>query len=217
MISRSWDAANRLSSITNIWSSIDFAYDDAGQMISEGEEIAGSGGRTQTNYYRYPDGSIAHLHYPGGHYVRHDYTARGQLAATGWDDDDNNWWRKLAAYTYLPDGKVDHVDHGNGTQTGIGYDQRGMINYLHTFKVNLGMELGGQSYWRDTRDRITAMARQDTGRGDRFRYDEEGQLVKRGTTRPTRPIQARGTRAMTGLPTTRLVTEPKAITWRVGD
>jgi hypothetical protein len=45
----------------------------------------------QTNYYRYPDGSIAHLHYPGGAYLRHDYTARGQLAATGWDDDDNNW------------------------------------------------------------------------------------------------------------------------------
>jgi len=79
-ISRSWDDANRLGSITNIWSSIDFGYDDAGQVMWEGDEIAGSGGRTQTNYYRYPDGSIAHLHYPGGQYVRHDYTARGQLA-----------------------------------------------------------------------------------------------------------------------------------------
>ena len=87
-ISRSWDDANRLTSITNMWSSIDYGYDDAGQMIWEGEEIAGSGGRTQTNYYRYPDGSMAHLHYPGGNYIRHDYTARGQLAATGWDDDD---------------------------------------------------------------------------------------------------------------------------------
>jgi RHS repeat-associated protein len=178
-ISRSWDAANRLRSITNIWSSIDFAYDDAGQVLWEGEEIAGSGGRTQTNYYRYPNGSVAHLHYPGGTWLRNDYTSRGQLAATGWDDDETStWWRKLAAYTYLPDGKVDHIDHGNGTRTGIGYDQRGMINYLHTFKVNLGIELVGQNYWRDTRDRITAMAKQDTGRGDRFRYDDEGQLVE---------------------------------------
>ena len=69
-ISRSWDDANRLSSITNIWSSIDFAYDDAGQMMWEGDEIAGSGGRTQTNYYRYPNGSVAHLHYPGGAFIR---------------------------------------------------------------------------------------------------------------------------------------------------
>ena len=69
-IARSWDDANRLTSITNIWSSIDFGYDDAGQVMWEGDEIAGSGGRTQTNYYRYPDGSVAHLHYPGGAYVR---------------------------------------------------------------------------------------------------------------------------------------------------
>jgi YD repeat-containing protein len=65
-ISRSWDDANRLTSITNKWSSIDYGYDDAGQVIWEGDENAGSGGRTQTNYYRYPDGSVAHLHYPGG-------------------------------------------------------------------------------------------------------------------------------------------------------
>src|SRR2546423_6945176 len=88
-IDRAWDDANRLSSITNIWSSIDFGYDDAGQMIWEGDEIAGSGGRTQTNYYRYPDGNVAQLHYPGRAYVRKDYTAPGQLAPPGWADDDN--------------------------------------------------------------------------------------------------------------------------------
>ena len=71
-ISRSWDDANRLASITNLWSSIDYGYDDAGQLIWEGDEIAGSGGRTQTNYYRYPDGGVAHLHYPGGAYIRQD-------------------------------------------------------------------------------------------------------------------------------------------------
>ena len=108
----------RLTLRTNIFSSIDFAYDDAGQVIWEGDEIAGSGGRTQTNYYRYPNGSVAHLHYPGGTFRRSDYTSRGQLAATGWDDDDNNWWRKLAAYTYLADGKVGQIDFGNGMRTG---------------------------------------------------------------------------------------------------
>jgi RHS repeat-associated protein len=183
-VARSWDDANRLSSISNIWSSIDYGYDDAGQVIWEGDEIAGSGGRTQTNYYRYPDGNIAHLHYPGGAYVRHDYTARGQLAATGWDDDDNNWWMKLAAYTYLADGKVGRVDCGNGIQSTIGYDERGFIKTIDHYNVPANQDYSSRQYWRDNRDRITAFQKSynpganpmENGRGDRFHYDDEGQL-----------------------------------------
>lgn len=184
-ISRSWDDANRLTSITNIWSSIDFAYDDAGQVIWEGNEIAGSGGRTQTNYYRYPNGSVAHLHYPGGTYIRNDYTSRGQLAATGWDDDDNNWWRKLAAYTYLQDGKVDHVDYGNGMRSAIGYDSRGFPQIVDHSNPGLNLDYSWRQYWRDSRDRITAFQKNynpaanpmENGRGDRFAYDWEGQVT----------------------------------------
>jgi RHS repeat-associated protein len=185
-ISRSWDDANRLTSITNIWSSIDYGYDDAGQVIWEGDEIAGSGGRTQTNYYRYPDGSVAHLHYPGGHYIRHDYTARGQLAATGWDDDENNWWMQLAHYTYLSDGKVDKVDYGNGMTSDPSYDPRGFVSSVQHKRTATGDMLASRSYTRDTRDRIVSIQKgnnpalnpMENGRGDRFRYDEEGQLVE---------------------------------------
>jgi RHS repeat-associated protein len=184
-IDRAWDDANRLSAISNIFSSIDYGYDDAGQLIWEGDEIAGSGGRTQTNYYRYPDGSVAHLHYPGGAYVRHDYTARGQLAATGWDDDDNNWWMKLAAYTYLSDGKVGRVDYGNGVQSAIGYDERGFINAIDHYNVPANQDYSSRQYWRDDRDRITAYQKSynpaanqmEDGHGDRFAYDNEGQLT----------------------------------------
>jgi RHS repeat-associated protein len=184
-IARSWDDANRLNSITNIWSSIDYGYDDAGQVIWEGDEIAGSGGRTQTNYYRYPDGSVAHLHYPGGAYVRHDYTARGQLAATGWDDDGNNWWMQLAHYTYLSDGRVGRVDYGNGTQSALGYDERGFVQIVDHYKPSLQQDISWRQYWRDNRDRITAFQKSynpganqmEDGRGDRFAYDNEGQLT----------------------------------------
>jgi RHS repeat-associated protein len=183
-IDRSWDDANRLSSITNIFSSIDFGYDDAGQVIWEGDEVAGSGGRTQTNYYRYPDGSVAHLHYPGGAYVRHDYAASGQLAATGWDDDNNNWWMKLAAYTYLTDGKVGQIDFGNGVRTGYGYDERGMVQIVDHYRPGV-RDLSWRQYWRDNRDRITAFQKSynpgsnpmENGRGDRFAYDDEGELT----------------------------------------
>ncbi len=195
-ISRSWDDANRLTSITNLWSSIDYGYDDAGQVIWEGDEIAGSGGRTQSNYYRYADGAIAHLHYPGGAYIRHDYTARGQLAATGWDDDDNNWWMKLAAYTYLADGKVGQVDYGNGVRSAIGYDGRGFAQIIDHYRyLEPQQDYSWRQYWRDDRDRITAFQKSynpganpmEDGRGDRFRYDEEGQLVEAwyGATNPS--------------------------------
>jgi RHS repeat-associated protein len=183
-ISRSWDAANRLASITNIWSSIDFAYDAAGQVIWEGNDIAGSGTRTQTNYFRYPDGSVAHLYYPGGTYLRKDYTARGQLAAVGWDDDGNNWWKKLAAYTYLPDGKVGQIDFGNGVRTGFLYDQRGFPQIIDHYRPGV-QDISWRQYWRDERDRITAFQKSnnpganlmENGRGDRFDYDDEGQLT----------------------------------------
>jgi RHS repeat-associated protein len=190
-ISRSWADANRLTSLTNIFSSIDYGYDASGQVMWEGDEIAGSGGRTQTNYYRYPSGEVAHLHYPGGAYVRRDYTARGQLAATGWDDENDSWWMKLAAYTYLPDGRVDQIDHGNLigygnlTTTTFGYDDRGITSSVQ-HKRGSGDILASRAYTRDWRDRITSFQKgynpsinpMEDGHGDRFRYDDEGQLLE---------------------------------------
>ena len=174
-----------MTSITNIFSAIDFAYDDAGQVIWEGDEIAGSGGRTQTNYYRYPNGAVAHLHYPGGTFLRNDYTSRAQLAATGWDDDDNNWWRKLAAYSYRADYKVDHTDYGNGMRSGLGYDSRGFIQMVDHCNVPLNQDYSWRQYWRDDRDRITAFQKAtnsynpwvEDGRGDHYVYDNEGQVT----------------------------------------
>jgi RHS repeat-associated protein len=75
-------------------------------------------------------------------------------------------------------------DYANGMHTAFGYDDRGFINQETVSR-------GGQTYsqrtlYRDTRDRITAFQKgtdnsanpMENGRGDRFRYDEEGQLVE---------------------------------------
>ena len=136
--------------------------------------------------YRYPNGATAHLHYPGGAYVRKDYTARGQSKATGWDDDDNNWWMKLAAYTYLSDGKVGQVDYGNGMRSAIGYDGRGFAQIVDHYNIPLNQEYSWRQYTRDTRDRIISFQKSynlgsnpmEDGRGDRFHYDDEGQLLE---------------------------------------
>jgi RHS repeat-associated protein len=106
------------------------------------------------------------------------------LAATGWDDDDNNWWMKLAAYTYLADGKVGQIDFGNGVRTGYGFDARGMIQIVDHYRPGV-QDISWRQYWRDNRDRITAFQKSynpganpmETGRGDRFAYDDEGELT----------------------------------------
>ena len=184
-VSRIWDDAGRLAVIWNIFSSIDYGYDSAGQVIFEGNDIAGSGGRTQTNYFRYPDGRVGHLYYPGGTYLRRDYTPRGQLKAAGWDDEENIWWHKLVDYTYRPDGKVDHQDYGNLTTGAFGYDGRGFTSSVQHKGTASGDVFAARTYARDNRDRITSFRKgvnpssnpMENGRGDKFAYDDEGQLT----------------------------------------
>lgn len=183
-VTRSWDDANRLLSLGNIYSGIDYGYDSAGQMRFEGNQIAGSGARVQTDYFRYPSGEVAHLRYPNGFSLRRDYTARGQLQAAGWDDAGGAWVHELVRYHYFPDGKVDHQDFGNDVGTTFGYDPRGMIERVDTHRLSTGQALSDRSYARDLRDRIEAWSKSgdnslnalENGRGDRYGYDAEGQL-----------------------------------------
>ena len=104
------------------------------------------------------------------------YTARGQLQSVGWG-------AGATSYVYWPDGKINCQAHTNGVTTTFGYDGRGMINSV-AHKNGAGQNLASRTYWRDNRDRITAWKRgtdyslngMETGLGDRYGYDEEGQL-----------------------------------------
>jgi RHS repeat-associated protein len=121
------------------------------------------------------------VQYPGGISIHRDYTSRGQLKSVT----DNLGSQPVIGYTYLPDGKVDHADYGNGVHCAYGYDGRGMISSIQHTRGD-GANLSSRTYWRDERDRITAYQKStnnsvnpmENGRGDRFRYDEEGQLVE---------------------------------------
>jgi RHS repeat-associated protein len=89
------------------------------------------------------------------------------------------------AYGYHPDGKVNWQAFTGGVTTSYGYDGRGMINSV-THKNGSGQSLASRESWRDERDRILAWKRgpsggvngMEDGRGDRYEYDEEGQLKK---------------------------------------
>jgi len=184
-ISRSWDDANRVATLCNIYSTVDFHYDGAGLVAAEGNAIAGGGGRIVTNYERYPNGAISRIIYPTSSLsVRRDYNSRGQLSATGWSDSNNNWLAQFASYNYLADGKLNYQDYINGVHTAFGYDDRGFVNQ-ETVSAG-GHTYSQRTFYRDSRDRITAFQKgtnptvnpMENGHGDRFRYDEEGQLVE---------------------------------------
>ncbi|HEV2841930.1 MAG TPA: RHS repeat-associated core domain-containing protein [Chthoniobacterales bacterium] len=176
-VDRVWDAANRLTSISNSFSVIDYGYDDAGQAKWEGSLVTGSGARKEVKYCRYPNGEVARLTYPNGTVVDRNYTGRGQLQGVGWGVGSTS-------YAYWPDGKVDYQARTNGVTTRYGYEERGMINSVLHEKSN--QSLAFREYWRDNRDRIVAWKRgpaggpngMENGRGDRYAYDAEGQLTQ---------------------------------------
>ncbi|HWM24005.1 MAG TPA: RHS repeat-associated core domain-containing protein [Chthoniobacterales bacterium] len=128
-------------------------------------------------YDRYPTGEVSRLIYPNGTVVNRNYTGRGQLSGVGWGNGSTS-------YAYWPDGKVDYQARTNGVTTRYGYDGRGMISSVLHEKDN--QSLASREYWRDNRDRIVAWKRgtvnvpnvMETGRGDRYAYDAEGQLTQ---------------------------------------
>ena len=179
-ISRVWDPAGRLLSLSNVFSTIDYEYDDAGQVKSETTTVTGSGAPKVVSYWRYPNGSVARVTYPSTLAIQRTYTSRGQLETV----QDISQWHPFVSYSYLKDGKVDYQYYGNGTKTDFDYDGRGFIGSVSHERG--GVQLAKQTYWRDDRDRILAWEKgpsstqnpRENGRGDRFEYDDAGQLKK---------------------------------------
>jgi len=182
-ISRSWDDANRMTSIWNSVATINYTYDDAAQVLSESESIAGAGGAAVTGYRYYGNGTIWNIIYPNQMRVAHAYTPQVRLQ-TVWDHGPNNW-QLTVNYTFTGDGKIDHADYGNGTTTAYGYNGRGLISAVQHKRSSNGQNLSYRDYYRDERDRIYAWQKStdnsvnpmEDGRGDHYQYDAEGQLT----------------------------------------
>lgn len=184
-ITRTWDDAGRVTSLTNNFSTIGYTYDQAGQVITETNTVVGAGGTTTLTTNRYPDGTPATLTYPNGFKLRRDYTARGQLLKAGSADSNGNWLTQFVTYNYRADGDVNYEDFGNGVRTAFAYDARGFTNLVNTYRLSPAQTYSSRTYYRDTRDRIFAWKKStnisanpmEDGRGDRYTYDAEGQLT----------------------------------------
>src|SRR5437762_1492322 len=128
-----------------------------------------------------PDGNVSDVQYPDGISIHREYTARGQLKNVR----DSLSSQPVIDYSYLQDGKVDHADYRNGVRTAYAYDGRGMTQVVDHYRISGSQDLSWRQYTRDERDRIISFQKgtsgynpMENGRGDRFRYDEEGQLVE---------------------------------------
>lgn len=190
-VTRQWDDANRLASLVNSFSTITYGYDKAGQAISETSSVTGALGAATLTYFRYPDGGAGNLVYPNGFKLRRDYTARGQLAATGSSDPNGNFLTTFARYTYLSDAKLDLEDNNppTGMHTKFTYDGRGFIIGTNTYKASASQPYTNRTYYRSTtitgRDRIDSWKKgtyatinpTENNRGDKYTYDAEGQLT----------------------------------------
>jgi RHS repeat-associated protein len=175
---RLWDDANRLTRIWNAYSNIDYSYDEGGQMLMERTTVAGSGAPREVRYCRYPSGEVSRVAYPDGStVVNRNYTARGQLERASWGSGSVD-------YAYLRDGKLDYEDYGNGVRSDLDYNGRGFINLTKTYRQSPVQTYAKRDYWRDDRDRIEGWKKgndpsanpKENGRGDRYDYDDEGQL-----------------------------------------
>ncbi len=188
-ITRLWDAAGRLLWISNVYSLIEYQCDAAGQVAYEWNTIKGSLGslgksvKVQTRYLRYPNGEVSRLQYPNGVWVQREYTARGQLKTVSDTLGGGAEVQSAVTYSYHLDGKVDSQNYGNGVLSDLGYDPRGFISDVVHWRGSTN--LMQRNYHRDQRDRITSWQKgsnpgnnpRENGRGDRYVYDDEGQLT----------------------------------------
>jgi len=182
-VSRSWDGANRIVSLCNIYSTIRYTYDGAGLVLQEENTVTGSGGPAPIQYEHYPNGSVSQIQYPNGILVHRDYTSRGQLKTVS--ENTGGYWKVPVSYTYRGDGKVEHQQSRPGVQTNFTYDDRGMTKSIQHWKLSSNQELTSRTYYRDDRDRITSFQKgnnlsvnpMEDGRGDHYWYDAEGQLT----------------------------------------
>lgn len=184
-ITRSWDDAGRLHRLSNRFATLDYSYNQAGQVLAEGSTVTGSYGeapspRKQVSYCRFPSGEVARLTYPNGFFVQRTYTVRGQLQGVTWSSGTSG----SVNYSYLHDGKVDYQDYGNGATTDFDYNERGFTKSVVHQRGST--HLSHRTYYRDNRDRIWAWKKEanqgvnplENGRGDRYEYDDEGQMWK---------------------------------------
>jgi RHS repeat-associated protein len=111
-----YDAASRVLAVNTSVSALSYAYDAAGQLLFETQDVVGAGGAKTINYSYDRDGNRLTAGYPSGDVISYGYSARNQLVEI---DSRGN---ELATYAYDLNGNRIGRTLENGTAANYGYD-----------------------------------------------------------------------------------------------
>lgn len=169
-----YDAANHLLSLNSSVSALSYAYDVAGQLLSETEDINGGDGAKTVGYSYDLDGNRLTLGYPAGDVFSYGYSARNQLVQISDGAAD-----PLATYAYDLDGNRISRTLENGTAVNYAYDDasRGLSVDL----VNSAGSFARIDYTLDAINNRTSRTETDSGAApskDIYGYDAIDQLTE---------------------------------------
>lgn len=168
-VGRAYDPAGRLTLLTNSVSALSYAYDDANQLLSETQTVAGQPART-VQYTYDADGLRSSMTQPNGAVIGYAWTARNQLASVSADGPP-----PVATYTYDAAGNRLTKTLENGTSATYTYDVANRMTSLVHKKGGTAFASFAQGY--DNVNRKKYVKRED-GKGDVYAYDKTDQLTQ---------------------------------------
>jgi len=166
-VTKSYDAAGRLNSLSNSVAASTYAYDVANQLLSESITITGLSGAKAVAYTYDDDGNRASLTNPAGTVVNYSYSNRNQVASIVADGPP-----PLASFTYDTAGNRISKCLENGVTSTYNYDDASRLtSIVHDPSVET------LSYTYDSVNRRTGETRTSGGLRS-FGYDLTGQLLQ---------------------------------------
>jgi RHS repeat-associated protein len=164
-VTKTYDAAGRVLSVSNSVATSTFTYDAANQMLSESITISGLSGAKTVAYTYDADGNRASLTDPNGSVIAYSYTARGQVASIVADGPP-----PLATFAYDVAGRRTSRTLENGITSTYAYDADGRLTSLTHGSVETLTYTYDAMHRRTGETRSSAPART-------FGYDLTGQLT----------------------------------------
>ncbi|PYI94663.1 MAG: hypothetical protein DME97_01420 [Verrucomicrobia bacterium] len=151
-----YDAANKILALNSSVSALSYAYDDAGQLLSETQNISGGGGAEIVDYSYDADGNRLTTGYPTSDVISYEYSARNQLVEIS-----DGGANPLATYAYDLNGNRISRSVENGTAVNYAYDNtsRG----LSVDQINSAGSFAKVDYTLDSVNNRTSRTETDSG------------------------------------------------------
>lgn len=166
-ISKTYDNANRVLSLSSAVSALSYTYSNANEFTSETQVIAGTAAKA-VNYTYNEDGLPKTLKYPNGNVITYDYTGRDQIALIKEDG------QFLAGYKYDLSGNRTGKDLKNNTSVKYTTDAANRKLTVDNLKACVPFSRFDYGYDNLNRRKFT---QRNNDKGDVFVYDAVDQLT----------------------------------------